>query len=102
MVVKMVQGTRKEITQGSEVGPTCLTCRHFRLPDWMSEGPATEGRMGEIAHYSRCARWRESRDASLLLVVGVALEEDEMVLCRDARAHPEMCGPLGRTWEARP
>ena len=98
----MDQGTRKKITRGSEGGPTCLSCRHFRLPDWIPEGPLTPGREEILAHYSRCARWRETRDASLLLVVGVALEEDEMVFCRDARAHPEMCGPLGRTWEALP
>ena len=98
----MDQGTRKEITWGSEGGPACLSCRHFRFPDWVSGWPMAEDRAVEIAYYSRCARWRETRDASLLLVVGVALEEDEMVLCRDARAHPEMCGPLGRTWEALP
>ena len=102
----MVQGTRKKITQGSPGGPTCLDCRHFRLPDWVlvekGDWQRTVERATEVAYYSRCARWRESQDASLLPVVGVALEEDEMVFCRDARAHPEMCGPLGRTWEALP
>ena len=95
----MVQGTRKKITLGSEGGPTCLDCRHFRPPAWV---PSTEmgARAEEVAMYARCSCWRETRDASLLLVVGVALEHDEMMLCRDARAHPEMCGPLGRTWEA--
>ena len=98
----MVQRTRR----GSEGGPTCLSCQHFRYPDWVQAEKGdlqrTVERALEVAHYSRCARWRETRDASLLLVVGVALEEDEMALCRDARAHPEMCGPRGRTWSAEP
>ena len=80
--------------------PVCSSCRHFRVPGWIPDN-ALEHRPREVAFYATCARWRETRDASLLLVVGVALERDEMVRCADARAYPEMCGPAGRTWEER-
>lgn len=80
--------------------PPCLGCVHHRYPVWMrADERASQPAM--VAAYSRCARWRKKRDASLLLVVGVALERDEMVLCTDARAFPEMCGPEGRTREER-
>ena len=90
-------GPRNNVARGVQA-PLCTTCRHFRPPLWVSEEDRQE-RAREVAFYATCARWRETRDASLLRVVGVALDRDEMVRCADARAIPEMCGPAGRTWE---
>ncbi len=91
-------GPRNNVARGSSY-PVCSSCRYFRVPDWIPEN-AIKHRPKEVAFYAKCARWRETRDANLLLVVGMALERDEEVRCAEARAVPEMCGPTGRTWEA--
>lgn len=91
-------GPRNKITRPLSAAVTCLSCRFFRSPPWVSEEDRAK-HLQEVAFYARCARWRETRDASLLLVVGAALERDEMVRCADARTVPEMCGPTGNTWE---
>ena len=102
MVIEMSKCDNDPVVdpKGPRNNITCLSCRHFRVPDWIPEG-MIETRPREVAFYATCERWRETQDPTLVLVMGEALERAVMVRCADARSIPEMCGPTGRSWEAK-
>ena len=77
--------------------PTCITCRSFRVPDWVVD--TARARMGVVARFAQCARWQERLDIGAALVVGLNQSRAALVTCENARSYPEMCGPAGRNWE---
>ena len=97
----MVSQPQQKDTVPTAVPKPCFTCRHFRPPEWVLPEDRAR-RTEEIGVYGRCARFRETRRAELLLVTGIALDRDEAVYATVARATPELCGPTGRVWSAKP